>query len=233
MSAPAAIFDLDGTLVDPAGAITGGLAAALQTHGIDSPGEETLKSFIGPPLATSLKALPGVTEELIPKLIEHYRDEYIRAGMAASEVYPGIKELLTDLREQGYALAVATSKPGPQAVRLLQIQGLYDLFDAVAGSDPDESIPHTSKGPIIAEALEKLGLPTDEHTPEGVVMVGDRKFDVEGAARHGIPCIGVTWGYAPVGELQDEGAAVIVGSAQELAEQISHLSHAPASASAR
>ncbi|WP_460681816.1 HAD hydrolase-like protein [Nesterenkonia populi] len=231
MSAPAVIFDLDGTLVDPAGAITGGISAALEAHGITVPDEERLKSFIGPPLAASLKALPGVTEELVPKLIEHYRDGYMREGMAASEAYPGIRELLQDLRQQGHALAVATSKPGPQAERLLEIQGLRDSFDAVAGSAPDESIPHTSKGPIIASALEQLGLPSGEATPPGTVMVGDRRFDVEGAACHRIPCIGVTWGYALAGELEAEGAAVIVDSAEELAGQITRLTASAAATS--
>ncbi len=223
MTQSAAIFDLDGTLVDPAGAITGGIAAALRDHGISVPDEQMLKSFIGPPLATSLKALPGVTEELIPKLIENYRAGYIREGMAASKVYPGIGELLGRLRDQGVALAVATSKPGPQANRLLQIQGLSGFFDAVAGSDPDEVIPHTSKGPIIAEALGQLGLSAEDGGRLPVVMIGDRKFDVEGAARHGISCIGVAWGYAPEGELQEAGAETVVASAEQLDQEISRL----------
>ncbi len=218
MTSPVVIFDLDGTLVDPAGAITGGLSAALEAHGVDVPDEQALKSFIGPPLAASLKVLPGVTEELIPKLIEHYREGYMREGMAASEVYPGIRELLESLRKEGALLAVATSKPEPQAVRLLEIQGLLEDFDVVSGSDPDESVPHHSKGPIIASALERL--PLEAGAELTAVMVGDRKFDVEGAARHGMPCIGVTWGYAPDGELQQEGAASIVSTAEELRQEI-------------
>lgn len=222
MTRSAAIFDLDGTLVDPAGAITGGIAAALRDHGITVPDEQTLKSFVGPPLATSLKALPGVAEELVPKLIENYRETYIREGMASSQVYPGIRKLLESLRITDVQLAVATSKPQEQALKLLEIQGLAEFFTAVAGSDPDEVIPHTSKGPIIASALEQLGL-TAETGTYPAVMIGDRKFDVEGAVRHNIPCIGVSWGYAPENELQKEGAAVVVDTAEELQEQIHHL----------
>lgn len=219
MTSTAVIFDLDGTLVDPAGAITGGIAAALEAHGIGVPDEQTLKSFIGPPLAASLKALPGVTEELVPRLIEHYREGYMREGMASSQVYPGIRSLLETLGQEGHLLAVATSKPEPQALRLLEIQGLLEHFDAVSGSDPDETIPHTSKGPIIASALERLGAGAEL----SAVMVGDRRFDVEGAARQGLPCIGVTWGYAPDGELQEEGAASVVSTAGQLHAEIGRL----------
>lgn len=216
MTSTAVIFDLDGTLVDPAGAITGGIAAALEAHGIEVPDEQTLKSFIGPPLAASLKALPGVTEELVPRLIEHYREGYMREGMASSQVYPGIRSLLETLGQEEHLLAVATSKPEPQALRLLEIQGLLEHFDAVSGSDPDETIPHTSKGPIIASALKRLGVGAEV----SAVMVGDRKFDVEGAVRNTMPCIGVTWGYAPEGELEAHGAAAVVSSAEELRRQI-------------
>ena len=117
MTSTAVIFDLDGTLVDPAGAITGGIAAALEAHGIEVPDEQTLKSFIGPPLAASLKALPGVTEELVPRLIEHYREGYIREGLAASVVYPGIRELLEALRAEGALLAAGGPGPSQQPVR--------------------------------------------------------------------------------------------------------------------
>lgn len=219
----AVIFDLDGTLVDPAGAITGGISAALRDHGIAVPDEQQLQSFIGPPLVTSLKALPGVTEELVPKLIEHYRAGYIREGMAASEVYGGIRDLLETLRAEGMALAVATSKPEPQALKLLEIQGIADLFDAVAGSDPDETVPHTSKGPIIASALKQITGDPAAEAPIPAVMVGDRKFDVDGASCHEIPCIGVTWGYAPDGELHEAGAAIIVSTAEELHRQVQRL----------
>lgn len=221
----AVIFDLDGTLVDPAGAITGGIAAALKAHDIAVPEEQKLKSFIGPPLAASLQALPGVTEELVPRLIEHYRADYVREGMASSQVYLGMRRLLEDLWEQGISLAVATSKPQPQARQLLDIQGLLQVFAAVAGSDPNEAVPHTSKGPIIAAALEQLSLtPSSRSALPGimapVIMVGDRKFDVEGAARHSIPCIGVSWGYASEGELDEAGAEAVVDSAEQLQAEI-------------
>lgn len=213
--APAAVvlFDLDGTLVDPAGAITGGIAAALEAHGVPVPGRATLEAMIGPPLAASLLSLPGVQESQLPGIVEHYRRGYLAHGMAASTVYPGIHGLLADLRAAGAALAVATSKPQPLAERLLEVQGLAGAFDAVAGSHPDESVPHAGKGPILAAALEALGAEPGS-TP--AVMVGDRVFDVEGARVHGMPCLGVRWGYAPPGELEEAGAETVVEDAAGL-----------------
>ncbi|MDZ5078025.1 HAD hydrolase-like protein [Nesterenkonia sp. HG001] len=217
---PAAVvlFDLDGTLVDPGGAITGGIAAALKAHGIPVPEPAVLDAMVGPPLAESLLSLPEVRESQLPGIVEHYRQEYLARGMAASTVYPGIRELLGELRAAGAALAVATSKPQPLAERLLEVQGLATAFDAISGSHPDESIPHSGKGPILAAALQALNLGAENLGPNPVprAMVGDRVFDVEGAQAHGIPCIGVRWGYAPVGELEEAGAQIVVKDAAGL-----------------
>lgn len=222
----AVLFDLDGTLVDPAGAITLGIVHALNVHGIEIPDQEVLDSFVGPPLATSLASLPGVTEAMIPSIVEEYRQRYLAEGMQASRVYPGIEDLLRTLNAAGVVCAVATSKPTGLAERLLSIQGIREHFAAVAGSPEDESIPHAGKGPILGAALEAIGLnPAEgaiaETSPDAkVVMVGDRIFDVDGAAAHGLSCIGVRWGYAPAGELEEAGAAPIVSTADELEQAL-------------
>lgn len=220
----AVIFDLDGTVVDPAGAITGGIAAALRAHGIAVPPQPVLDAMVGPPLATSLLAVPGVTEDVLPRVVEHYRRGYLAHGMAESQVYPGIRDLLDDLREAGSLLAIATSKPQPLAERLVHVQGLTAQFDAICGSSPDEAVPHAGKGPIIGAALQSLGLQPDH---PGVVMVGDRLFDVEGARLNGLPCVGVRWGYAPEEELEAAGAARIVEDAADLRAALGERLPAP------
>jgi phosphoglycolate phosphatase len=222
-----ALFDLDGTLVDPAGAITGGIADALRAHDLPVPDDERLRGLVGPPLAEGLAALPGVTQEVVPSLMQHYREGYRDHGMATSRVYPGIRDLLGSLREQGVPLAVATSKPEPLARQLLDIQQLAPLFDVISGADPDDTTPHPGKEWIIASALERLSVPVDmEGRPDPgttVVMIGDRRFDVEGAARLGIPCIGVGWGYAPDGELTRAGAVSVVDTVERLGDEIAQL----------
>jgi phosphoglycolate phosphatase len=228
-----AIFDLDGTLVDPAGAITGGIADALRAHDLPVPDDEQLRGLVGPPLAEGLAALPGVTEDVVASLMAHYRAGYRDHGMAASRVYPGIREQLGSLRDEGLSLAVATSKPEPLAHLLLDIQQLASSFDVISGADPDDTTPHPGKDRIITSALERLSVPIDaEGRPDPgtkVVMIGDRRFDVEGASRLGIPCIGVGWGYAPEGELVQAGAVTVVDGAERLGDEIRRrLGYVPA-----
>lgn len=212
--ARAILLDLDGTLVDPAGGITGGILHALLRNGIDHPGEARLNSLVGPPLASGLMTVPGMTEDLLPRVIADYRDEYAAHGLAASRVYPGIPELLQALRADGRILAVATSKPEPLARQLLAAKGLDGYFASIHGSAPDEvSAPSRTSGKphIVAAALAATGQGED-----GTVMVGDRLHDIEGARVNGLSAVGVSWGFAADGELEAAGAVAVVHSAREL-----------------
>lgn len=201
----AILLDLDGTLVDPAGSITGGIAASLRLHGLPVPGPERLNALVGPPLREGLRSLAGVTEDNLPAVIRDYRAGYLSHGMAASTVYPGIRDALADLASE-YPLVVATSKPQALARRLLRTQGLEDHFTAICGADDDETAPvppHGTKVAAMAEALAAVG------HPERAVMVGDRHFDLDGAAHHGIPAIGVLWGFGTPAELTGAGATAL------------------------
>lgn len=212
--ARAVLLDLDGTLLDPAGGITGGILHALLANGIAHPGETHLASLVGPPLASGLMGVPGMTEALLPTVIADYREQYAAHGMAAARVYPGIIDLLAALRADGRILAVATSKPEPLAHRLLAAKGLDGYFESIHGSTPDElsAATRTSGKPhIVAAALRATGL-----GPESTVMVGDRLHDIEGARANGLAAIGVSWGFAADGELEAAGAAAVVHSAAEL-----------------
>ncbi|GAA3689150.1 HAD family hydrolase [Arthrobacter ginkgonis] len=208
------LFDLDGTLVDPAGAITGGIRHALLSSGIPDPGQALLDTLVGPPLAHGLMTVPGMTEARLPAVIRDYRSEYSRHGIFRSRPYPGIPGLLDGLRAAGITLAVATSKPEHIALALLEAQGLLDKFDAVRGAaaaEQDSLAEGPGKGHIVRAALEAL-----DAGPDTAVMVGDRHFDVQGATVCGLECIGVAWGFALPGELEAAGAAAIVHSAHEL-----------------
>ena len=211
------LFDLDGTLVDPAGSITGGISSALAACGLPVPAAAELEAMVGPALVTSLREIAGVPEDRLAEVIARYRAGYQSEGMAQSRPYPGIRGVLEELRAAGALLAVATQKPEPLAVELLRVQGLLDLFDSVHGSPADEQAAAglNGKRTIIRAALIRHAGSFDS-----AVMVGDRMHDVHGAADNALDCIGVAWGFAGDGELEAEGAAAVVHSAGELLTEL-------------
>ncbi|NVM99238.1 HAD hydrolase-like protein [Arthrobacter sp. SDTb3-6] len=220
VSYDAVVFDLDGTLVDPAGGITGGIAHALHSLGLPVPAPEMLDRMVGPKLADGLVNILGVPEPQVPAVIASYRSWYAERGMAMSAVYPGIKELLGLLRARGAQLAVATQKPEPLAQTLLAHHGLAGCFDVIRGSHADETLMpgdagyRAGKAEIIAAALDAMP------GADRAVMVGDRHQDVNGARANGLDCIGVAWGFAPDGELEAAGAAGVVHSTEGLLQAL-------------
>src|SRR5207342_1368866 len=126
------------------------------------------------------------------------------------EIYDGVLDLLDDLQARGVTLAVATSKPEFQAIPVVEHLGLADRFVTVGGDSPNYE--RRTKALVIAEVLRRLHNPD----PTTVLMVGDRKHDVEGAAAHGVACIGAGWGYALPSELEEAGAAEIFAAPRDL-----------------
>ncbi|NKG20664.1 HAD hydrolase-like protein [Paeniglutamicibacter terrestris] len=203
MIAPSAVLlDLDGTLVDPAGAITSGIRHALTQAQIPDPGEEKLLSLIGPPLTIGLASIQGVTPTNIGSLISTYRAQYASHGMASSRPYPGVLELLGSLREAGITVLVATAKPTHIAAELLEIQGITPLLDGIFGNDDEGDGHSSSKTHIVAAALSAHDL-----DPAHCVMVGDRRYDIEAANENSMTSIGAEWGFAEAGELAAAGAS--------------------------
>ncbi|GGC88618.1 phosphatase [Tersicoccus solisilvae] len=228
-AAPAVLLDLDGTLVDPAGAITGGISQALAQHALPIPPDAALRSMVGPPLVRSLSGIAGVPADRLAAVIATYRDRYRAEGMAASRVYPGVAGLLARLREHGYRLAVATQKPVGLATELLAATGLLEAVDLVHGSSDDEQDPAPlTKTQIVAAALADLGLPGGDTGARRAVMVGDRRHDMVGAAENGLAGIGVGWGFGGDRELLDAGATLVAETADELEAAIVRLLPPPA-----
>lgn len=244
----AVLFDLDGTLVDPAGGITGGIEHALGAMGLPIPADEVLNAMIGPKLADGLVSIIGVPPAKVDGVIAAYRQWYGEQGMAMSVVYPGVRELLVQLKSDGVPLAVATQKPEPLAKKLLAHHGLAELFQVIRGSHADETLMpgdpgyRPGKAEIIAAALSALaalssGAPAgtaaaptnDAPAPFGAVMVGDRHQDVLGARSNGLGCIGVSWGFAAEGELAAAGVAALVHTAGELAAELARTDGAAGS----
>lgn len=202
----AILFDLDGTLTDSGEGVINCVMLALEHYGIATENKDALRYFVGPPLRESfLKA--GVPEDRIEEAIAIYRSRYIPIGIFENHPYEGIHELLAELKQRGFPLYVATSKPESMAYTVLEKFELAQYFDIICGATMDNS--RDSKDKVIAYLLSKIG-------PRKAVMVGDTSYDVIGAAAHGIPTIGVTWGYGSEESMAKAGAEAIVSSPEEL-----------------
>ncbi|MFJ6534922.1 HAD hydrolase-like protein [Paenarthrobacter sp. NPDC091711] len=213
------IFDLDGTLVDPAGGITGGISAALREMDLPVPEQAVLNSMVGPKLSDSLLHLANVPSEMVDETIERYRRHYKETGIGQSKLYPGIFDLLEFFAETGRPVAVATQKPQSIARLVLEHHKIADFFVSIRGAAVDESLgANTAPGKV-----EIVGAALKDLHSQPAVMVGDRHQDVVGALANGLDCIGVSWGFAPEGELEEAGAVAVVATALELRTKIEEL----------
>ncbi len=204
------LFDLDGTLTDPAIGITNGARKGLERFGIQEPDRTKLYKFIGPPLLESFQLFYDMTLEQAEEAVRAYREYYGVTGLFENKVYDGIPALLRDLRAAGKTLAVATSKPEAFSVRILEKFGLAQYFHHIGGASFDTS--RSSKTAVVSYSLGLCGNPD----PATVVMVGDRKHDVEGAKNNGLQSIGVLYGYGDRPELEQAGADTIAESVEHL-----------------
>ncbi len=203
------LLDLDGTLTDPFDGISRSLDHAMARLGLAPLTDAQRRACIGPPLQESFPRL-GVPEGRVDEAIALYREYFSDRGLFENRVYDGVPEALAALRSHGLRLAVATSKPEPFAVQVMEHFGLDAFVDHVSGSTLDGSVG--TKAAVISLALGVLGRPD----PQDVTMVGDRAHDVHGAAEHGIRCLGVRWGYAEPGELEDAGAHAVAERPSDL-----------------
>ena len=201
------LFDLDGTLTDSGEGIINCAALALRHFGLPVPDRETMRVFVGPPLHESFIKF-GVPADQAEEAIRIYRSRYIPIGKFENTPYPGIDELLRKLVDQGHRLYVATSKPEQMSIEILEHFDLAKYFTLICGASLDLS--RNSKDAVIAYLLEQT------ETDGEIVMVGDTAYDVLGAKKHGIPTIGVSWGYGKVVDMEKAGAAAIVHTMDEL-----------------
>ena len=209
------LFDLDGTLTDPKIGITTCVQYALHKMGIEEPDPDRLEPFIGPPLIDSFREFYGMNEEEAVRAVEYYRERFSTVGLFENEVYSGIPELLARLEKDGRKLAIASSKPTVYVKKILEYFSIYEYFDIIVGSELDGT--RCRKEEVVEEALEQLSA-DDKFRKRDAVMIGDRKFDIEGAKAHQIPSIGVNYGYAADNELVEAGADCVVGNVKELSE---------------
>ena len=187
------LFDLDGTLTDSGEGITKSVVYALEKFGIEEKAEN-VKHFVGPPLKENFMISYNLTEEEATNAVEYYRERYTPIGIFENYPYEGVKELLKELKEKGFNLLIATSKPLVHAERVLEKFELYQYFDVVLGSQLHGK---ECKTDIMKEVLEKAGV----KKLSDAVMVGDTIYDIEGARNVGVEVIAVGYGYGKKEEL--------------------------------
>ena len=209
MTQKAIFFDLDGTLTDSGEGIINCATLALNHFGLPVPSRQEMRVFVGPPLDQTFIRF-GVPQDRADEAIAVFRSRYTTVGKFENFPYPGVQEMLQTLKERGFRLFVATSKPENMAVEVLQHFGLAAYFEQICGATLDGSRSH--KADVISYLLGK----TDGVT--NTVMVGDTAYDVTGAAAHKIPCVGVAWGYGLVEDMLEAGAVAIANNPQELTE---------------
>jgi phosphoglycolate phosphatase len=210
------LFDLDGTLTDPKEGITKAARFALEHLGVHVENLDDLTPMIGPPLRESFKEMHGLDGGEITKAIEKCHEYFSRTGIFENRLFDGVVELLSEQKELGKTIVLATSTPTEFAVRILKRFDIFDYFSFIAGSESDGA--RVTKEEIIKYALTISGAPA-----ENAIMVGDRSYDVIGARKNGVDFIGALFGYGGLEELKAAGAERFVESVEELSAALKSL----------
>lgn len=212
------LFDLDGTLINSQEGITKGVQYALrESLGIDEPDLESLRCFIGPPLALMLDQKYHVPAEKIEPAVAKYREYYDAIGMNQCELYPGVIETLEHLRQKGYVLGLASSKPEISCEQILKNKGIAGYFDYIVGASMGPE--RREKVLVLEEAFRRMGVSDRSE----VVLIGDTKYDAVGAVKAGIDCIGVTYGFGMREELFAAGAVRVFDTLEEVEAYLDEL----------
>ena len=209
----AILFDLDGTLTESGEGITKSVQYALEKIGKPEADLEALKVFVGPPLLEQFMRYAQVDEETARQAVVFYRERYSTIGIFENRTYDGVEEMLDWLKNKGYILAVASSKPEYFVNKVLDHFHLTHYFDEIVGSEMNGE--RTTKSDVIEETLRRLHM---EKQREQVIMVGDKEHDVLGARQSGLPCISVSYGYGTMEELREADPLKIVNTPEEVVD---------------
>ena len=208
------LFDLDGTLTEPEAGITNSIKYALKKYGIEETDRQKLRLCIGPPLIDSFENLWGFDHDRAVQAVVYYREYFAKTGIFENEIYDGIPEMLAALKTAGHSILLATSKPEEYATQILGHFGILKYFDFVAGNTLREERPKKE------DVLAYIKSLYSDLCSENGIMIGDRKYDVEGARSLSLPCIAVLYGHGSREELEAAGADCIVGTVDELYKSI-------------
>lgn len=203
-------LDLDGTLIDPFEGITTSVRYALHASHIEVSSLEELKKFIGPPLYDSFREYYGFDHQQANEAVKKYREYYSQTGILNCSLYPQVAQVLKILKAKNIDIFLATSKPTAYAKKILERYGLLSYFTFLSGAELDGS--RTQKDEVIAHALSHC----KEIDCSKIAMVGDRKYDMEGAKKFGMLAVGCLYGFGSLEELKEAGSDSIIEKFEEL-----------------
>jgi phosphoglycolate phosphatase len=204
-------FDLDGTLADSRAGLYPAFRAGLQSIGVASASDEQLAAFLGTPLPEIFRAFrPDIAQAEIDTGMDAFRAAYEITGIVDNELYPGVIQMLDAIRQRGAVTWVVTSKPEPQAVRVVAHLKLDRHVAGVIGASLAET---DTKTDLVARALTAAGVPSHE-----AIMVGDRHYDIVGAVANRVLPVGALWGYGSKEEMSAAGCRHFVRSPDEFRE---------------
>lgn len=214
MNYKAILFDLDGTVVNTEEGVVNSIMYALDYFGIPDPGVEVIRQFIGPPLTGTFQNYFGMSDDEAFEAVLKFRERYINNGEFESSLYPGVYETLKNLKKQGFFIALCSSKNEPACNRILDYHEVSCYFDEIVGSSEDAS--REKKVEIIEEFFHRH----PEYERFDVILIGDTKYDMEGAKLAGIDCVGVEHGFGSNEEMLEYGATCIFKDIRDVVDYV-------------
>ena len=207
-------FDLDGTLTDPESGLTSGFAYALSKMGVDYGDKKNLRRFIGPPLKAEFMAVYGFDDEKSEECVRLFREYFSVYGWWDNKLYGGVPEMLEEIKKRGKKIILATSKPENFAIKILRLFNIEKYFDFIGGATLDHT--RVEKSAVLSYALDAVGADR-----EHAILVGDRRFDAEGAKDCGIDSMGVLYGHGSREEIENAGFTYVVDAVSDIVEKLS------------
>ena len=203
-------FDLDGTLTNPERGLIASFVYALKKMGVNYGDESSLRRFIGPPIYDEWQKEFGFTPEQSSEALLVFREYYSVYGWWDNEIYPGVKEMLSELKNRGKKIILATSKPEVFAKKVVRLFDIEKYFDFVGGAATDKI--RDKKHEVLKYSLDSLGV-TDYNK---VILVGDRVYDAEGARLCGVDSMGVLYGHGSADEIKSSGFTLICENVSDI-----------------
>lgn len=213
----AAIFDMDGTILDTLEDLRDALNHSLTEFGFrgEFTADET-RPFFGSgawaAVERALTAAGGAPEEVVEEVLAFYKPWYASHCDIKTRPYPGVIELIRTLKDAGVKVAVVSNKPDP-AVQSLCRDYFPDLFDYAVGEK--EGVKRKPSPDMVRSALAELGVPAEQ-----AVYIGDSEVDIQTAQNAGLDCICVDWGFRTKKDLVRSGAKRIVSSCDEMLSKL-------------